>query len=85
MAQILVRNLDEKVVRRLKRRAKAGGRSLQSEAKAILEGAVPPETRKLSRKEFIAKLEAFRKSFGGRVFSDSTELIRQEREEREQR
>lgn len=79
MAQILVRNLDEKVVRRLKRRAKAGGRSLQSEAKSILEQAAQPELRKLNRREFIAKLESFRKRFKGRVFSDSTELIREDR------
>ena len=36
MAQILVRNLDPKVVKRLKKRAREGGRSLQAEAKMIL-------------------------------------------------
>jgi plasmid stability protein len=41
MAQVLVRQLDEKVVDRLKRRAKEHGRSLQSEVKTILEEAVP--------------------------------------------
>jgi len=39
MAQILVRGLDEKIVERLKKRAKRGGRSLQSEVKMILENA----------------------------------------------
>ena len=34
MAQILVRNLEEGVVKRLKARARKGGRSLQAEAKA---------------------------------------------------
>jgi plasmid stability protein len=82
MAQILIRNLDEKLVRRLKRQAKAGGRSLQSEAKSILEQAAQPEPPQLTRAELIAKLERFRKSFKGRVFSDSTQLIRQDREER---
>ena len=39
MAQILVRNLDKKIVDRLKRRAKWNGKSLQSELKGILEQA----------------------------------------------
>ena len=37
MRQILVRGLDDKTVRRLKRRARSQGRSLQQEVKAILE------------------------------------------------
>ena len=41
MAQVLVRQLDNKVVVRLKKRAKEHGRSLQSEVKTILEEAVP--------------------------------------------
>jgi plasmid stability protein len=39
MAQLLVRNLAQKVVDRLKKRAKAEGRSLQSELKTLLEEA----------------------------------------------
>ena len=39
MAQILVRNLDESVVDRLKKRATLNSRSLQSEVKLILEQA----------------------------------------------
>lgn len=41
MAQVLVRQLNEQVVERLKKRAKEHGRSLQSEVKTILEEAVP--------------------------------------------
>ncbi len=41
MAQVLVRQLDDKIVDRLKKRAKEHGRSLQSEVKTILEDAVP--------------------------------------------
>ncbi len=37
MAQVLVRNLDESVVEKLKARAADNGRSLQAELKAILE------------------------------------------------
>jgi plasmid stability protein len=75
MAQILVRNLDERVVRRLKRRAKAAGRSLQAEAKAILEDAA-----KLDMEAARKVLEKFRAQFGDRTFSDSAELIREDRD-----
>lgn len=78
MAQILVRNLDEEAVKRLKDRARRDGRSLQAEAKLILEreadiGKVDMETaRRLA--------DAIRSSFGGRKFSDSAELIREDRD-----
>ena len=39
MAQVLVRNLRDKVVARLKKRAAQRGRSLQAEVKQILEDA----------------------------------------------
>jgi len=78
MAQILVRNLDEKVVESLKEHARADGRSLQSEVKAILEQAVrEPRVDMESAKRI---LEGFRKRFKGRTFSNSTELIREDRE-----
>lgn len=40
MASILVRNLDDDVQRRLKRRAAAHGRSMEAEVRAILADAV---------------------------------------------
>lgn len=78
MAQILVRELDERVVERLKKRAKEDGRSLQSEVKFILERAAlePTVDMKTARK----MLEEFRKRFKGRKFSDSVELIREDRD-----
>lgn len=39
MAQVLVRNLNDRVVARLKKRARTQGRSLQAEVKTILEEA----------------------------------------------
>ena len=74
MPQILVRNLDERVVRRLKKRAKAAGRSLQAEAKAILEDAA-----KLDMDAARKALEKFSRRFKGRTFSDGAELIREDR------
>jgi len=78
MAQILVRNLDEKVVKQLKKRAKREGRSLQAEAKRILEqAATSPTVDMVTAKKMM---EDFRRRFKGRRFSDSAELIRQDRE-----
>jgi plasmid stability protein len=74
MAQVLVRNLQEGVVRKLKRRARERRRSLQEELKDILEQAAnqsPPATR--------TSIEQVRKMFAGRRFRDSSELIRQDR------
>jgi plasmid stability protein len=80
MAQILVRNLDESVVRKLKKRAKKNGRSLQAEAKVILQKeAVQP---KLSMEEARKAADAFRARFKGRKFTDSAELIREDRDSR---
>jgi plasmid stability protein len=76
MAQVLVRQLDNKIVDRLKKRAKEHGRSLQSEVKTILEEAVPDYERAWKR------IEGFRKrlSRSGRKFTDSAALIREDRD-----
>ena len=74
MAQILVRNVDPKVVERLKARARQHGRSLQSEAKILLERAagIDPE-------EIAALLDGWRKRLAGRRFASSAKLIREDR------
>jgi plasmid stability protein len=76
MAQVLVRQLDKKVVVRLKKRAKEHGRSLQSEVKTILEEAVPDYEAAWKR------IERFRTrlSKSGRTFADSADLIREDRD-----
>lgn len=76
MPQILVRQLDNKVVDRLKKRAKEHGRSLQSEVKTILEEAVPDYETAWKR------IEGFRKRLrrSGRTFTDSATLIREDRD-----
>ena len=78
MAQLLVRNLDEKVIARLKKKARAEGRSLQSEAKMILAEAAGVEPADMA--ELLKELEKFRRRFQGRKFSDSAALIREDRE-----
>lgn len=55
MAQLLVRNLEEQVVRALKRRAADNGRSAEAEHRAILRDvlAPQPEERPLTFKEYL--------------------------------
>ena len=76
MAQVLVRQLDDKVVDRLKKRAKEHGRSLQSEVKTILEDAVPDYERAWKRIDSL-RLRLKRSS---RKFSNSADLIREDRD-----
>jgi plasmid stability protein len=76
MAQLLVRDLDLKVVERLKEQARRNHRSLQGEVRAILEQAAATAT----HGEALAMVDKWRRKWGERVFSDSTQLIREDRE-----
>lgn len=75
MAQILVRGLDDGVVEQLKKRARREGRSLQSEVKTILEQAA-----QLDMDAALKLAAAIRRGFAGRTFSDSADLIREDRD-----
>jgi len=74
MAQVLVRDVDDKVVERLKARAKQSGRSLQVELKTILEHAAGPD-----RADLIKAAARMRRKLAGRKHSDSTVLIAEDR------
>ena len=75
MPSILIRDLDTKTIRLLKARAAANRRSLQAEAKAILEsGAVEKNFDELRR-----EAEEFSRKFAGRRLADSVDLIREDR------
>jgi plasmid stability protein len=74
MAQLLVRDVDPKVVARLKRRARENRRSLQAEVKQILEAEV------FSMAEARAAAERIRKSLAGRHHTDSALLLREDRD-----
>lgn len=78
MAQILVRGLDDALVARLKERAKQNHRSLQGEVKAILEREAPRAT----QKEALAIADKWHKYWKsqGKTFSDSADLIREDRD-----
>ena len=74
MAELLIRNLEPEIIKRLKLRAKQHHRSLQGELKYIVEAATKmsiEETRKVSN--------TWHKRLLGRSFSDSTTLLREDR------
>lgn len=79
MAQIIVRNLDEKVVKALKERAQRNNRSLEAEVRHILEGA----SEETSWEEAWSAIDAFRERMQNtkRTFSDSGELLGRVRSE----
>jgi len=77
MADLLVRNLDEDVLKALKTAAKAHGRSLQAEIHDVLRNASArrlAETRRLSSR--------WLKRLRGSKQSDSAALIREDRDTR---
>ena len=76
MANVSVRNLDDAVVERLRAQAEAQGRSLEAELRRILTEAAKP-----TLAESAERLARFRKeTWGDRVFSDSSILIREDRD-----
>ena len=78
MPQILVRDLDAKVIDKLKKRARQEGRSLQSEVKMILEQAV--NLPRLDMKTAHKLSRQFQKRFKGRPFPDTVTFIREDRD-----
>ena len=75
MPDILIRGLDARTLRRLKARARRNGRSLQKEAKLLLEQAAG-----LGADGIAAMLDGWQQRFAGRRFADSAELVREDRE-----
>ena len=79
MATLTIRNLDDAVVDRLKARAKANNRSLEAEARTILEGRVPVIDRK-ALLEHVDRIAAMAPKDIEQT--DSTLLIREDRDNR---
>ena len=69
MPDILVRGLKPGAINRLKARTKRHGRSLQGEAKLLLEGAAGAEM-----------LAGWKKTISGRKLASSVDLIREDRD-----
>jgi antitoxin FitA len=75
MAQVMIRNIDDEAMRRLKSRAARKGISLERELRTILTEAV-----RVERAGFGERAAAFRRTLAGRRHSDSTTLIRKDRD-----
>jgi antitoxin FitA len=76
MGQILVRNLEDSIIERLKVRALKADKSLEQAVRDILAEAAKP-----SKDELWAEIDRLRES-AGRVSLDATDLIRQDRDSR---
>ena len=75
MPDLLIDGLDPQVLAKLRQRAEKHGRSLEDEIKLILE----KEALQCDL-EWQGKLDDYRARFRGRRFSDSTELVREDRD-----
>jgi plasmid stability protein len=82
MPDLLVRDLKPETVACLEQRALRKGVSLQAEVQALLDAEA--ERERAAERAFWAEVYAFRDSLKapGRTFSDSGELIREDRDER---
>jgi plasmid stability protein len=76
MGQILVRNLEDTVIERLKARALKADKSLEQTVRDILAEATKP-----SREEILAEMDRLRAEIGP-VTLDATDLIREDRDSR---
>jgi plasmid stability protein len=76
MVDILVRNVDDTVAAQLKKKAKAAGKSVNDIAREALRAAAKP-----SKEEIWAEIDRVRKRIG-KISSDSTADIREDRDSR---
>jgi plasmid stability protein len=74
---LIVRNVDDELVRRLKLRAARHGHSAEAEHRAILEQALGKD-----REEFWAKAAEMRARTRGRKHTPAEVLLREERDRR---
>jgi len=75
MGQLLVRNVDDDLIRRLKERAAANGLSAEAEHRIILEQALRP-----GGESFAERAARWRRLTAGRETTDSAALIRTDRD-----
>jgi plasmid stability protein len=77
MAQVLIRDLPDDVVQRLKTRAASKGHSLERELRDIVTAAAP-----LTAEEKLAIVDRIRSRTPKMAKHDSTDIIREERDKR---
>lgn len=78
MTTLLVRNLDDGLVQRLKLRARRNGRSVEAEHRALLEQSLSSD----DKAEWIARAEALRRRIGSLEGVSTLDLLRESRDER---
>jgi plasmid stability protein len=78
MGQVIIRNLDDDVIRRLKSKAELRGTSLEQLLREVLTEAAPLSG--AERLAIVKRLQAM--TPGGMSQHDSTEIIRAARDER---
>ena len=78
MTQITIRRLDPAVVQGLKNRASAAGRSMEEEARRIIEQAVLPSSEGVTPR--LRQAMAARAPAGGGCYGDSALLVRRSRD-----
>lgn len=76
MAQVLIRDLPDDVVERLKEKAAAQGRSLEGHLRVVLEDASG-----LNRDEFLALADSVAAASRDRPQTDAAEIIRTARDQ----
>jgi plasmid stability protein len=75
MAQLLIRNVKDETVAKLKERAKQHGRSLSAEVREVLEKNVA-----FDQDAWLAEARSIRESLRGTKQTDSADLIREDRD-----
>ena len=79
MGQVVIRNIDDAVLRRHRTRARRKGIPLERQLREVLAESAARD----DREEFIRKLDAFRRRFAKRKQkTDSTQLVREARDQR---
>lgn len=76
MADVLIRNIDKKTLKRLKERASSNNRSLQEELKELVEGYAKPDVDETRNRinQILTKYKA-----SGKSFPDSGEELSEDR------
>lgn len=81
MTQVVLENLDFIVIEKLKVRAQRHGRSLEAELEAILTQVAETEVSDCAAvEEAWERIDRARAKYAGRTFSDSVELLREDRQ-----
>jgi plasmid stability protein len=85
MGAITIRRIDDKIIAALKTQAQAAGRSMEEEARRILEAATSESAAAIDQAARIAHVEGLRRMraelFGDRILPSSLDLLREIRNE----